>query len=884
MSDRKVNPFAQRYQATRKEIGYLDNLVMKTDKIKETYHQLNLKFESDRRILLEKGTYTIRKNVTIPMGYTLFIAAGTTIRMAPGISFISYSPLHIRGTRESPVKIEALSSDKPFGVWAVNGSGDELNTVEYLDFSGGKSAFLSGSFYPGGLNFHNTNLEMKYSTLHHTHGHDGLSVKKGRVLLEFNHFHSNSTDHAALDYCRGVIRKNRFLDDSEDREGDAVDLSNSVFFVSHNLFAYFIDKGVSAGENSRCFLYKNTIRQNYIGVASKNHAYVMAMDNKFYDNSRGVAAYRKDQMYGGGFVYLMGNDFRINDQLYKVDKDSAVFTLSPDEYKAEFTRLIKAGKHDDLFTLFNEIIDRFKFNRVRIESFRVGNLEAEVDERNKIVFAALPTGADTTQDITCRTAQNDVAVYMKPVFYGNKKVSRDAGREQQMKAGEPYDFKDYVFYGKILLKRKSYLTEYDIYVTTGTLPIIEIDTSGEHGVPRVIKNEPRIPCKIRIFSLDKSARKKNASKDYTNTILDAEIEGRGKKLPKWKYGIELDKSFPLEGMNDSRKWVLESSFIEKSLMRNKVAFDLLEQFRLSASKQKIAVRSHFVEVILNGSYNGVYILMEHVNKSFIGLEEYDVNKEFNALMYRARNINANFMKSNFRPFYGKRYKKIPVGVQPLEKAADPIYGWHSGFEQRYPQKRKYGEHWRPLERFTRFVALATDSEFKQHIFYMLDRESYIDLWLFTLMVDDSDGLYKNRYIARHRGKDARWHIIPWDKDGIMGRMHDMSKRPHNLMLETHLFKRCLNVPYFVETFKLKWERLKGANIISTDNIYKMIDRNIRMLADAQKRNFLRWPVDYYRYPDKNNFEQEIAYTKEWIRERILFLDQQIEGIGEDATQ
>ena len=859
---------------TAKPGGYLDQMLLAPGKVSEKYGNLNLKFRKDNRIILKKGDYTLKESVFIPMGYVLEIEAGATIRMGPKVSFISYSPLLILGTEENPVVIKALKKKKPFGVWAVKGMGEEISVVEYLDFSGGSSAFDAGCFYTGGLNFFEMKVDLKNSRIHHNYGHYGLNVKRGMVLLENNRFYSNAVDHAVLDFCKGVVINNRFINDVADRNGDALDLNGSEFFVANNLFANFLDKGLCIGEKSKCFIYNNVIRQNRIGLASKDQARVVVMNNRFHDNTKAISAYQKKPMFGGGDVYLFGNEFKASEQSCRLDKDSQIYKFEcTKEFKEKLDRSIAAKHLDEIFLIVDDIITKYKYEKNEIYAFYIADKKIAVDEKTKVIFASLPQGASTSQKIGYKTWLDETEIFIKPIFYGIRKPDRKNNREIKLENKRNYDFKDYIFHGKIKLKHKYQHNEYDLYVTTGSLPIVDIDTTGTHGIPHIIKNEPKIPCKIRIFSSNKTAHKQY--KTYANLILDAQIEGRGKKWPKWKYGITLSNSYPLEGMIDSKRWVLESSFIEKSLMRSKIAFDLLEQFRKDKKRKKIAPQSRFVEVILNGRYNGVYLLTEHINKNFLGLEEYDKNKRFISVLYRSRNENANFSAYNSESYYKKDYKHFPGKRQPLEKARDPIWGWHSGFEQRYPRKKKHGEHWKPIENFTRFVALSSNQKFQGEIFQMLDRESYIDLWILTLLIDDSDGLYQNRYLARDQGKNAKWYIIPWDKDGVFGRKYNMEKRSHKKWLSTNLFERCMKIDTFRKAFKERWKKLRGTGIISGENIFKMIDQNAALLEDARKRNFARWPINYYMYPDTNDFYQEIDSMKDWIGKRIKWLNKRI---------
>jgi len=861
----------------------------------EKYLGLHFQLAGDKRIILRKGEYIVRETVAIPMGYIFEIEPGTIIRMAPGISFINCSPIHIRGTAANPVVIRALKEGEPFGAWAVSGvpgfndaadvdaagEGEETSTVEFLDFSGGDKAFLDGSFYTGALNFHAQDVEIKNSNIHHTYGGTGLNVQRAKVLLENNRFYANPVAQATLDFCRGTIIDNEFSGDASGEAGEAgeaacgLELGGCQCIVTGNVFTRFPGKGLIVGEDSRCFLYGNVFRRNRTGLSVKNGARALALENKFQGNTAAVSVYRDNPMYDGGFVYLSADDLSAAEPLSITGKESRIYRLDDadrEKYTGEFDRLNAAGQPNGILAVFDGIAGKYKDKGNRIAAFYIGGREVKVDEENRVIFVALPMGAAARQKIYCKARLEKTAVFIKPLCRGIKDPDKKDSGEFRLDNNASYDFKAYIFYGRVILEHEYRRDEYDLYVTTGDLPIVEIDTAGDNGVPRVIKNEPKVPCKIRIFSASDAANRQAQYKSYTGKTLEARIEGRGKKLPKWKYGITLEESYPLEGMGDSRRWVLESSFIEKSLMRNKIAMDLLEQFREDKSRRRTAPQSRFVEVMLNGAYHGVYLLMEHIDKNFLGLEAYDKNRDFNAVLYRARDINANFSAHNFKSFHKKDYKNFPGGRQPLEKAGDPLWGWHSGYEQRYPDPGKYGELWQPVEELTRFTALAPDNEFEARIFHLLDRDSTIDLWIFTQLVYDSDGLYKNRYLARDRGENAGWYIIPWDKDGVLGRQYNMEKTPATQWLTTHLFERCMKMASFREALKARWKELTAKAIISGPHIFQMIDQNVALLKDGQGRNFARWPADYYLYPDANGFYREIDYLKAWLRERIEWLN------------
>jgi hypothetical protein len=67
-------------------------------------------------------------------------------------------------------------------------------------------------------------------------------------------------------------------------------------------------------------------------------------------------------------------------------------------------------------------------------------------------------------------------------------------------------------------------------------------------------------------------------------------------------GKSVDKS--ILGMPKESDWVLYAPYTDKTLMRNFLAYAIAREMG------GWAARTQFVEVVLNGEYVGVYVLME----------------------------------------------------------------------------------------------------------------------------------------------------------------------------------------------------------------------------------------------------------------------------------
>jgi hypothetical protein len=859
---------------------YLDSILLSAESFLKAHKDLKLNF-LDGQLILEPGDYTISRDMFIPEGYCFVIRPGTILRIAPGVSIVSYSPVHIRGTQKNPVYIKAQDPLSPFGVFAVHGNNKGTCILNFLDFSGGDQDVINGVNHTSGLNIHNINLEMRFSKIHHNHSNTGLKVVNGSVLLKNNEFSMNFSDQVELDLCRGILFDNIFLKKNGDPNGDGISINRSEVYLENNRFNDFQDKGISIGKRSVVILYENDIRNNSIGVASKDLSSTLLFNNSLSNNRYAISVFQKNPIYGGGSCYFLQNECKANARRFKLDKFSKLFYLKNcQDYEQQLLEKIKTGQDALLFPIFKQLIKTCANEDNKIEHFSVGNKVAHIDQTKKIIFVNLPVGSGTVQTIKYRCSFEGSEISIMPIMYGinNVRDKETPAHPKMITSNTPYNFLEYIFMGEVLVQFNDQYNLYDLIVLTGDSSLVKIDTRDRLGTPRLIKNEPKIPCEFVIIS--PQLTDEGQFLNYGFYDLKGRIEGRGKKWVKWKYGIVLEKSISIEGLEPSKNWVLESSFVEKSLMRNKVAFDLLAQFsNQEENRRRIAPQSRFAEVILNDEYIGVYLVIQHINKDYLGLTKYDKSDPYNAVIYRSRDENANFSPFNFITPKSSDYKYFPGRRQPEQKQMDPLLGWHSGFEQRFPDPDKYGEYWAPIEEFNKFTALSSDTEFQKRIFELLDINLYIDLWIFIELLDDHDGLYKNRYLARNKGIDSKWFFIPWDKDGVFGRSFDMKKRPYNKWLTSFLFNRLLKMRFFRGAFINRWNELRNKGIIEEENIFKLIDSNKARLRDLQERNFRKWPTDFVLYPDKNSFLEEIKYMKGWIRDRILWLDTHINNLN-----
>lgn len=102
---------------------------------------------------------------------------------------------------------------------------------------------------------------------------------------------------------------------------------------------------------------------------------------------------------------------------------------------------------------------------------------------------------------------------------------------------------------------------------------------------------------------------------------DLEIKLRGNStryLNKRPYKIKLETKSDLFGMGENKHWVLLANDIDHTLIRNKITLDFAGDIGM-----KFASESVFVSLFLNGKYQGVYQLCEHIRVDEGRVDVYD---------------------------------------------------------------------------------------------------------------------------------------------------------------------------------------------------------------------------------------------------------------------
>ncbi|MEP4669192.1 MAG: CotH kinase family protein, partial [Cyclobacteriaceae bacterium] len=153
----------------------------------------------------------------------------------------------------------------------------------------------------------------------------------------------------------------------------------------------------------------------------------------------------------------------------------------------------------------------------------------------------------------------------------------------------------------------------DVQTTlTSNLPIVVITTPD--GQP--ITDEPKITAEMGIVNngIGQLNNSTDAFNEY-NGYIGIEFRGNStQQFPKKPYGLETrdangaNLNVALLGMPEENDWILRASYIDHTFIRNSLAN------YMSRITGHWASRTRHVELILNGEYQGIYLLMEKIKR------------------------------------------------------------------------------------------------------------------------------------------------------------------------------------------------------------------------------------------------------------------------------
>lgn len=433
--------------------------------------------------------------------------------------------------------------------------------------------------------------------------------------------------------------------------------------------------------------------------------------------------------------------------------------------------------------------------------------------------------------------------------------------------------------------------------SSSNLPIIVIDTNGQP-----IQDEPKTAATMGVIN-NGEGKRNNLSDPFTdyNGKIGIEVRGSSSQMfPKKQYGFETrdDLGVALDttllGLPSEHDWVLFAPYNDKSLMRDALAY------HLSRSIGRYAPRTRYCEVVLNGTYQGVYVLMEKVKRDKNRVDINKLNNDENTGNSVTGGYILKIDKSS-----GNSGEGFVSAIRPTPRTGNQeIY-----FQYEYP---KYDEITASQKQYIQnfiqqFEAALFSTSFQDPVNgygKYIDVDSFVDYYLLQELSKNVDGYRLSTFLHKQKDSDGGKLVMGpvWDFNlGFGNADYCTSGNPEGFVLGFNSvcpddwwlipfwWNQLLSDATFRGKVAARWESLRQ-NQFSQGFIHGYIDSVATALnVEARQRNFDAWPVlGQYIWPNYyvgSTYAEEVTWLKNWVTQRLLWLDsvmpKVITGLEED---
>lgn len=435
------------------------------------------------------------------------------------------------------------------------------------------------------------------------------------------------------------------------------------------------------------------------------------------------------------------------------------------------------------------------------------------------------------------------------------------------------------------------------------LPVVYIDTND---VP-IVDKENYVSGTMYIQGNERL-------NNETTTLYDGNLEIRGRgnsswEAPKKPYRIKLDKKADLFGMGANKHWTLLANYYDSSQIRNKLSYDFSGELGLTY------MSSESVVLFMNGSYQGVYQLCEHirVGKERIDITDWEGLAEdiADAISNTEKDVDGKELEEYLIEhmewastgkvtFAGVTYSLDAYGIElpeidggylmEMDKNLDEVSSFWSSNNQ--PLMFKAPEYVKTNTEMMSYIkgyvdafedAIDTKNGYtvhngkECHYSELYDIDSLAQYFLVTELFFNVDGMKKSTYLYKDNNDTMKMGPI-WDMDWCAGGPIASSTpitKWQTLLYDDEIaneqwYRFLMKDPYFAYKVKNLYDEYRDdiENFISEGG---RIDANAQYLKEAALKNDKKWNYG-------KGFVKDIAELKVWMEERISWLDAQMENL------
>ncbi len=356
-------------------------------------------------------------------------------------------------------------------------------------------------------------------------------------------------------------------------------------------------------------------------------------------------------------------------------------------------------------------------------------------------------------------------------------------------------------------------------------------------------------------------------KEQYNDKITINVRGNtSAHYAKKPYKLKLDKKASLcgLGLQKSKHWVLLANMPDMSNMRNKLAYDF------AASIGVLAMESTWVDVVINGRYDSVYQLCEHIRIASDRVDVFDwegysednghTAEDLSWIDSSATDVNGGWIfefsnemdeVSRFTVTSGNFKMLTMVNSPEYLNTNDDMFNAAKDFLKNY---------------FDACTSANRKSGEDRHYSAYCDVDSMAGYFLVQELFGNQDAGAKSRYAYKDIGKKLFWGPV-WDFDHAAGTTNMQKPSPERWhAAQGSMYCEWLSDYRFARRVRTRYLAIRDAYAaLAADG--GAIDAYAGYLAESAVANDARWP-------QKRSFDQDVTVLKSFITGHRAWLDEQ----------
>lgn len=435
--------------------------------------------------------------------------------------------------------------------------------------------------------------------------------------------------------------------------------------------------------------------------------------------------------------------------------------------------------------------------------------------------------------------------------------------------------------------------EDDVFCTH--LPLVVIDTGGVEipGEPVYDKDGNALTEQYTVaedgstnitanMSVIDNRDRNNHTEDTADVKSLVEIRKRGassRLFEKGSYAIRLvtedgdNNPQEIMGMDAHHEWVLYGPYLDKTLIRNYMCYNIAGEI------MDYAPNVRFCEVILNGEYRGLYLMMETITAGKDGARlDITMDKKdrtFSGYILRL-DRGSDIELKNLHPFSAytlrtlQEFNIVYPGTSNLnEETAESIRQDFSKFE-----KALYSYDYDGSQGYKKYI----------------DPKSFADYFIINEFTCNYDAGWLSTYVYKEAG--GKLKMCVWDFNSAWDNYQDENMGPGEFQMQNCLWYFMLTKDEdFIELVIDRYKDLRET-FLSDEYLDSYIDETIAYLGDAVDRNYQVWGHTFSEeygliQPTERNprsFEESLEQLEDFMHLRGQLMDENIETLRQYCAE